>query len=385
MPTKSEWDHQLERIYEGKASFEEVADKLGVTESEVSQRYDRFLKEMLKKREKKLDEIEKKVEDKERKIKSLSEGIKRTDEKLKETEEKLPEMSKLEKTSKEWEERIGEFAKTWKKAKRRFKIILIVAVIFILVLGAGTYFFFGFGGQPAKFKVENLEISPNKVFAGESVTLSLDVMNFGKSAGTYEVSLSLNGEPAGENEVSLDPGESRTIEIVGTVEDYGPIQVKIDGLTDNFVAYRPFPFEGAYAKYEIKAVILPIGGVSGSETYKVTNVTEESYTQEPINLQGVTTVEDNQEYTTSLNTPLSIKDDEWSDYTFIEITTEETEFGSIKLQHYRREVEKEEGIGIRHIYLEENTRIPIHFEFKDPKGLVTGDLVETNVEYLNAK
>lgn len=378
MPTKSEWDRHLKRIYEGKASVAEVADELGVTKSDVSQMHDRFLKELLKERERKLDQLEKDVEEKERRIKSLSEGIKRTDKKLKETEEKLPEMSKLEEMTEEWEQKIRKFSNMWRESKKKVRNILIIAVILILVLGTGTYFLIWGGSQSTKFRVENLRLGSKKAFVGKSITLYLDVVNVGGSAGTYKANLEFNGELVKKKEVALNPDERQTISITGTVEENGPIQVRIGGLTDNFVAFNLPPFEGAYAEYETKGVVVSVGETSGTETYKVTNVTEEDYIQKLIPKEGLTTINETQEFTASLETPLSIKDKEWEEYVFVENVTMDTEFGRMKLLHYRREIEAEN----RHLYLEENTRIPIYFKFEGSFGFMFGKIVKTNINYL---
>ncbi len=385
MPTKSEWERQLKRVYEGEASIEEVADKLGVEKAAVSQRYDRFLNDLLEERERELDQLEREVGEKERKIRSLSEGIERTDEKLKETEEKLPRMTKLDEMVSEWERKIQRFADTWRTAKRRVKSILVLVGILILVLGVGSYFLFGQSGQSAKFTAENLETGSKKAFVGESKTFSFDIMNVGGSVGTFEAELEFNGEVVKSKKVALKQGESQNISITGTVVENGPIRVSIDGLEDNFVAFKPFPFEGAYADYETRGVVASVGGTSGSEIYRVTNVSNDKYTQKLVPKKGLTTIDEVQEYITSKGTPLSVKDKEWENFSFVGSTTQETEFGDMELLHYLREAEMEGGTESWHVYLEENTRIPVYFKFEAPFGFIIGKLVDTNVNYLKAK
>lgn len=392
LPTKSEWERYLKRIYEGETSIEEVANELEVPKDVVSQRYDKFLKELLEDREKKLDRIDKEVEEKERKIKSLSEGIERTDKKLKETEEKLPEMTKLEEMEDEWESKIQKIADTWRETKKRMKIFSIIVVI-LIALGVGAYFLIGGGTQSAEFRVENLEVNSKEAFVGETITLSLDVVNVGESVGTYVANLEFNGKTVEEKEVALNPNEGQKISITKTVEENGPIQVRIGELTDNFVAFNAFPFEGAYVKYETEGNVEPFGPASGTEQYEVTEVTEESYTWDFTPTDGIASLEsfniikEAREYTTSLETPLTITDDKiWEEnFVFIENVTKNTEFGTMKLNLYIS-VQTGDRPKIHSVYLEEKTKIPLRYElaFKNPAGKLVGKLLETNLNYLKS-
>ena len=86
----------------------------------------------------------------------------------------------------------------------------------------------------AQFKVSDLAISPPVVNPGQPVIISCLVTNIGAEAGDYTVSL--GGDFVAEQEIFLQPGESKIVsfEVAPTVA--GAYSVNVDGLTGTFEA-----------------------------------------------------------------------------------------------------------------------------------------------------
>lgn len=90
---------------------------------------------------------------------------------------------------------------------------------------------------PAEFEISNLVISPDEIIIVESTTVSVDVKNTGGSEGTYEAILEIDGTQVDSKEVTLAPGETRTISFSETVNERGTHYVALGGLSDNFYAW----------------------------------------------------------------------------------------------------------------------------------------------------
>ena len=98
---------------------------------------------------------------------------------------------------------------------------------------------------PANFIAQNLEITPSKqvtgvgiavfkVEAGESVTITANVINNGGVEGSYIARLELNGETLDSQEISLQPGQSKQVVFVVTDNTAGQYSVQIGDLSGEF-------------------------------------------------------------------------------------------------------------------------------------------------------
>lgn len=102
--------------------------------------------------------------------------------------------------------------------------------------GRGTGF-----QSPPSFSVKNLSISPKTVEAGKPVKISVDVTNIGGTEGTFSVELSINGKVIDTKDVTLAPGEIRTVSFVVSEDEEGTYQVSINGLSGSFEVTKPAP------------------------------------------------------------------------------------------------------------------------------------------------
>ncbi|MCD6480522.1 PKD domain-containing protein [Candidatus Bathyarchaeota archaeon] len=134
---------------------------------------------------------------------------------------------------------------------------------------------------PAAFELSDLSISPTEVLVGRDVSISVKVTNVGGQAGSYMVTLKIEGVTVDTETVTLDAGESTTVTFTVRKMIAGTYSVEVDGLKGSFKVKTP----PAPAKFELSDLSVSPKEVGPGEavtvSVKVSNVGEES---------GVTTV-----------------------------------------------------------------------------------------------
>jgi hypothetical protein len=139
--------------------------------------------------------------------------------------------------------------------------------------------------EPAAFILSNLVVSPSTVEPGETVTVSVTVMNVGEVEGSYTVELLIDGFKVDEYTVTLDGGFSETVEFTVTEDTDGTYTVSIGELSDSFTVETPPP-PPTPAEFELSNLVISPTTVEIGEpisvSVTVTNVGEEagSYTAE---------------------------------------------------------------------------------------------------------
>ena len=91
----------------------------------------------------------------------------------------------------------------------------------------------------AAFSISNLTISPAEVITGESVTISVMVVNTGELEGSYTVTLKINGVAEGTKELTLAAGASKTVSFVVSKDTPGSYEAEIDVQTGEFTLLTP--------------------------------------------------------------------------------------------------------------------------------------------------
>lgn len=92
----------------------------------------------------------------------------------------------------------------------------------------------------AKFKLGNLLI-PASVRTGETITIKIDVTNIGEAMGSTTVNLKINDTVIGFKEITLDVGDTKTVEFIHTAEDEpGTYIIEVDGKTGKYVVTPGF-------------------------------------------------------------------------------------------------------------------------------------------------
>jgi len=94
----------------------------------------------------------------------------------------------------------------------------------------------------AAFVSSKLSISPSEVYIGETVTISVVITNTGDGAGSYEVSLKINGKVEATKGVTLNAGASEEVTFAAAKDVAGSYSVEVDGLGGSFtVKGKPAP------------------------------------------------------------------------------------------------------------------------------------------------
>jgi len=88
---------------------------------------------------------------------------------------------------------------------------------------------------PARFEIRNLDINPNQVTAGESVTISAQLVNIGGLIGEHTLMVNIEGLLETSQVVELAPGQSREVSFTVTPGSPGSYRVEIDDSLGNFV------------------------------------------------------------------------------------------------------------------------------------------------------
>ncbi|MCK4388487.1 MAG: hypothetical protein KAW00_06905 [Dehalococcoidia bacterium] len=116
-------------------------------------------------------------------------------------------------------------------------VVCIIAIIVIVAIATSP----PTPVEPAEFVVSNLNISPEEVKPGETVTVTVEVRNTGEEKGTHELELIINGVLKQSESVTLDGGETTSISFSVEEGIWGSYDVEVAGLTGTFVVVEPVP------------------------------------------------------------------------------------------------------------------------------------------------
>jgi S-layer protein (TIGR01567 family) len=111
----------------------------------------------------------------------------------------------------------------------------------------------------AEFDFSNLEISPEEIKQGQEATITANVINTGTAEGSYNVTLSIDGEVVDSQTISLSIGNSTTVEFTHEEDEIGTYEVQVGDLT---TTYEVFEKSGTIW-YVLGAICLAaVGGVA---------------------------------------------------------------------------------------------------------------------------
>lgn len=94
----------------------------------------------------------------------------------------------------------------------------------------------------AEFEFSDLLIEPASVKGGDAVTIQVNVTNTGNIAGETEVELLVNNETVDSETVSLEAGETTTVEFSHTEKEQGDYTVEIGDLSGTYEVTKSTPF-----------------------------------------------------------------------------------------------------------------------------------------------
>ncbi|MFC1983005.1 tetratricopeptide repeat protein [Chloroflexota bacterium] len=87
--------------------------------------------------------------------------------------------------------------------------------------------------EPADFKIDFVNINPNPVSAGEEVQVEVGLGNYGEAKGTYILSLTVNDEVMGSEEIELTGGEETTSIFPLRLDEPGSYDISVDNVTES--------------------------------------------------------------------------------------------------------------------------------------------------------
>ena len=105
----------------------------------------------------------------------------------------------------------------------------------VQVNGLKGEFIVGATASSATFEVTDLSISPVKVKAGETVTISVLVAETSGCSGSYSVALKINDEVVATEEVTLAANASQTVTFTIADQEAGSYKVEVNGLVGEFI------------------------------------------------------------------------------------------------------------------------------------------------------
>lgn len=124
-----------------------------------------------------------------------------------------------------------------KKKLAGIVVACIIVVIIIVVIASPA----PATKAPPEFVVSNLDVSPEEVEPGETVTITVEVQNVGEQEGTHELELILDGLVEQSESVTLDGGQTTSVSFSVQKDMGGSYDVEIAELTGSFVIIEPVP------------------------------------------------------------------------------------------------------------------------------------------------
>lgn len=125
-----------------------------------------------------------------------------------------------------------------------------IVIIAVIVAGAGVYFATK-GGGPRGPNLKVVDIETPSVKAGETASISAEIVNSGGEQGSDAFELLVGGNSYGIENVSLAPGETKTITFDVTMNSPGGYSLEIGGKSASLsVGFKPISM----------AVVTDIGG-----------------------------------------------------------------------------------------------------------------------------
>jgi hypothetical protein len=109
--------------------------------------------------------------------------------------------------------------------------------------------------EEAIFSVNSLRVRPAKVNAGKQVRISVLATNIGTVAGSYEVTLRINGIIEDNKIVNLSPGTTEEVNFIIVKDIAGVYTVDINGLSDSFVVREADKGRGRAKTVSINSIL----------------------------------------------------------------------------------------------------------------------------------
>jgi hypothetical protein len=163
-------------------------------------------------------------------------------------------------------------------ALAKLKAILIIDLI-IVAAAAGAYFYMQDQGfiagseKPAAYLFTDLVVDPVEVYAGEAVTISMNLTNYGDLEGNHTVEFYINGELKNYQNITIAGRTNQTVAFTDIELLEGEYEVAVENLTSSFTVKTPPP--------DASKIILSDLRMNPTETWVGYNVTATALAENP--------------------------------------------------------------------------------------------------------
>ncbi len=117
--------------------------------------------------------------------------------------------------------------------KRFSLVILLMAFLGLNAIGCAK----------AEFTLNSLNITPERVTAGDSAIVSISISNNGKIDGIYTAVLTIDGETAETKDIEIPAGSTEIVNFKVTRQEIGSYEVGVGGLKGLLIVVKPPVFQ----------------------------------------------------------------------------------------------------------------------------------------------
>lgn len=135
------------------------------------------------------------------------------------------------------------------------KALLLIMALLMMALAAAVACTSG-----SRFEVVSLDVTPSKVMAGETVTITAEVTNTGGSEGTFTATLTVEGLEAATKNVTVTPGSTEVVTFSLMKEEAGTYETGIGELSSTFTVVEVEEVELKYDDGEAEDYLSSGGG-----------------------------------------------------------------------------------------------------------------------------
>lgn len=192
-------------------------------------------------------------------------------------------------------------------------VLIVIIVVAAVSVGATAYIYLR---PQAEFQVKNLSLPQDKIAKGDTVTAQVEVTNTGDVEGTHTVEMEVEGETL-TKEVTLNAGESRTVNFSITKQDKGTYDLNVEDLSESFEVVEAAEFRvsnlsispslvGEGDTVTLTVEVTNTGGITGKKTleFEINRITETTEVtvepEETVSSSTTVTIEEKGNYEVSI-------------------------------------------------------------------------------------
>ena len=93
----------------------------------------------------------------------------------------------------------------------------------------------------AEFEVDDVELSADEIFEGETVEVTAEIANDGEAEGSYTAELQIDGEMEDTADVTVDGGSAETVSFSQQFDEAGEYEIAVSGQSAGQLTVKPEP------------------------------------------------------------------------------------------------------------------------------------------------